>query len=52
MIYSACLAAIVTGWFKEADHAATGVELLQFRQRVPPAAGAAGRYPTDNKHPI
>ena len=50
MIYSACLAAIVTGWFKEADHAATGVELLQFRQRV--AAAAAGRYPTDNKHPI
>lgn len=47
MIYSACLAAIVTGWFKEADHA-TGVELLQFRQRV----AAAGRDPTDNKHPI
>ena len=49
MIYSACLAAIVTGQLKEADHAATGVELLQFRQRV---AAAAGRYPTDNKHPI
>ena len=48
MIYSACLAAIVTGWFKEADHAATGVELLQFRQRV----AAAERDPTDNKHPI